>query len=236
MRLQHRTTLFTALLFCCVGSSAEAALIGNPLLEEFDASAQNWRVAVSANTATWVSGGGPDGAGDAFIRSTFTTPGSSPQVVLRARLSEPASDGIFFGDWTGGQKVINFSVRHNAPTPLTFGLRFPMPANFPAMNGTFSDAVDPNEWTQLTLVVNESNPLWINEGAVFNDVFSNVTNIQLYANLGSLPAATTIDVDLDNFQVVPEPSTIAIAAMGLPAMVLAGVRYRRRKYAEKSAA
>ncbi|MBX3413784.1 MAG: PEP-CTERM sorting domain-containing protein [Pirellulales bacterium] len=246
MRLVHRTLFFASLLLCVACSSAHAELIGNPLLEEFDSSAQNWKNYMGnlSQDATWISGGGPDGAGDAYIQSTFTTPvtgsASTSQVVFRARDTVNSSDNIFFGDWTGGQKVITFSVRHNADSPLSFGMRLPTTMGFPAMIGLFAEPVNPNEWTQLTMLVNNTNPLLTDEtGPTHNNftaVFSAVNSIQIFANLSAQPNSTAISFDLDNFQVVPEPSTIAIAGMGLPALALAGARYRRRKNAGKSAA
>jgi hypothetical protein len=237
MRTVRRVSLW-ALVGCSLSVSSALA-VSVPYSENFDSSNQNWKNSVSnlSQDATWVSGGGPGGAGDAFIESTITTPASgtpsSAQVVFRARNTVNSSNNEFFGDWiTENVTRIDLWVRHDAPTALDLGLRIPTSMGFPAMLGRFPDPIQPNVWTLLSMDINDTNPELLDETGPthnnFNPVFSNVTYLQLFANLSGLPNSTTVHFDLDRVTIVPEPSTWLMAGLGLPALGLA-IRARRRR-------
>jgi len=228
----------SALIGCSLSASAALALT-LPTTENFDATNQNWKNSVSALTqnATWISGGGPSGVGDAFIESSFTTAAtgtpSASQVVFRARDTVDSSNDAFFGNWIdAGVTTLDFWIRHDAATPLNLGLRLPTSAGFPAMLGRFPVAVQPNTWTHLTMAINNSNPELLDETgpthANFNAVFSNLTYLQIFADLSGQGNSTVINFDLDKVSLVPEPSTWLMAGMGLPALGLA-IRARRRR-------
>jgi hypothetical protein len=234
-----RISFFT-LIGCSLSASAALALT-IPTTENFDATNQNWKNSVSALTqdATWINGGGPAGAADAFIESSFTTAASgtpsASQVVFRARDTVDSSNDAFFGNWiAGGVTTLDFWIRHDAATPLNLGLRLPTSAGFPAMLGRFPVAVQPNTWTHLTMDINSTNPQLLDETgpthANFNAVFSNVTYLQVFADLSGQANSTVINFDLDKVSLVPEPSTWLMAAMGLPTLGLA-IRARRRRLA-----
>lgn len=239
MRFVLRLTLW-ALVGCSLSVSSALA-VSVPYSENFDSTNQNWKNSVGnlSQDATWVSGGGPGGAGDAYIESTITTPASgtpsSAQVVFRARDTVDSSNDLFFGDWiTENVTRVDLWVRHDAATPLDLGLRIPTAMGFPAMLGRFPDPIQPNVWTLLSMDINDTNPELLDESGSthtnFNPVFSNVTYLQLFANLSGQANSATIHFDLDRVTIVPEPSTWLIASMGLPALGLA-LRARRRRRA-----
>jgi len=208
--------------------------------EHFNTSNENWKNSLSnlSQDATWINGGGPGGVADAFIKSSFTTPPtgtpSSSQVMFRARDTVNSSSNIFFGNWIGGDVSVDFWFRHDASTALNIGMRVPTAAGFPAMLGRFPVAVLPNTWTHLTMAINATNPDLLDETGPthlnYNAVFGTVKSIQIFANLATQGNSTLINFDLDQFRLVPEPSTWLMAGVGLPALVLA-FRARRRRLA-----
>jgi hypothetical protein len=239
MSFVQRVSLWALVGWSVTVSPAFALTI--PYTENFDSTNENWKNSVSnlSQNATWVGSGGPDGASDAFIRSSFTTaptgtPGSA-QVVFRARDTVDSSSDAFFGNWiAGGPTSIDLWVRHDAATPINLGLRIPTSAGFPAMLGRFPDPIQPNTWTHLTMAINNTNPQLLDETGPthnnFNAVFSNVTYLQLFADFSAQGNSTLINVDLDQVNLVPEPSTWLLAGLGVPAIGLA-IRSRRRRRA-----
>ena len=214
-----------------------------PFTEEFDTTNENWKNSLSnlSVNATGISTGGPDGVGDTFIRSTFTTGAtgipSSSQVLFRARNTVNSSDNEFFGDWIANDvETLDFWFRHAAPTSLFVGLRIPTANGFPAMLGRFPVAVEPNTWTHLSMEINNTNPELLDETGNthnnFNDVFSNITSIQIFANLSGQANSATYNFDLDAVRVVTEASSIALGAIGMASVV--GLDARRRQLQSRS--
>lgn len=150
-----------------------------------------------------------------------------------ARNTVNSSSNAFFGDWIANDVTrIDLWVRHDAATALNLGLRIPTSAGFPAMLGRFPDAIQPNVWTLLSMDINNTNPELLDETGPthnnFNSVFSNVTYLQLFADLSGQANSATIHFDLDRVTIVPEPSAWLMAGLGLPALGLA-IRARRRR-------
>jgi len=235
MRSVHSFALI-ALLSCSFGVSSAMA-VTLPVIENFNSTNQNWKnsnIALTQDT-TWISGGGPNGASDAFIESTFTTPvsgaASASQVLFRARNTVNSSGNVFFGNWIAdGVQSVDFWIRQDSGSAINLGLRIPTSTGFPAMLGRFPTPIQPNVWTHVSMAINATNPELLDETgpthANFNSVFSNVTYLQIFANLSGLPNSTTVHFDVDAFRLVPEPSTWVMAGCGGVSMLVTCVRRR----------
>jgi hypothetical protein len=232
-----RSFALVALLGCSLGVS-NAMAVTLPVIENFNSTNQNWKNSNSALTqdTTWISSGGPSGASDAFIQSTFTTPASgtpsASQVLFRARNTVNSSGNVFFGNWIAdGVQSVDFWIRQDTGSSIDLGLRIPTSAGFPAMLGRFPIQIPSNVWTHVSMAINATNPELLDETgpthANFSSVFSNVTYLQIFANLSGLPNSTTVHFDVDGFRLVPEPSTWVLASCGGVSMLLACIRRRR---------
>jgi hypothetical protein len=129
-----------------------------------------------------------------------------------------ASEGIFFGNWLE-DNVGEFRamVRHSAPEPLSFFVRFAGPQNFPGVAGNIADPVQPNTWTELVVPIDLANPQWALEGSPPEAALMNVGRIQL--GFYTPPSLAGIDqeyrFDLDNVTLLPVPEPATWALMGL---------------------
>lgn len=221
---QRRLTLaLTSLSFV---SSAFATTV--PYTESFDADAANWREGTGAANAAWTSTGGADAGG--YVSSTYNfvgdVPGNTP-IFLRGHDTYGSSGLAFVGDWLA-DGVTEFSayVRHNAPVPLNYFVRFAKPSNFPAAIGVEFVPVFPNTWTRIDIAIYDGNPEFVNfETSDFNTIFSGIGKLQLGVNVpGELAGAdSTYTFDFDLISIVPEPS----AGLAIPALAMFAVRRRR---------
>lgn len=213
-------------------SAASAAPISYH--EDFDNNNANWRTNDTNVGTTWINAGGPNGASDEFVRTSLVADDlNNAVVVFRARATFDSSNDLIFGNWiSGGVYKLEFWFRHDAPDALNLGFRVPTTMGFPAMLGRFPTQVEPNTWTRMSMLINNTNPELLDETGPthnnYNAVFSNITNFQIFADLAAYTDPTSINFDLDHFTVLPEPSTWLMAAIGIPALGLMA-RLRRRK-------
>lgn len=202
----------------------------SPFTETFSEDNANW-ADQSSVPLDWVSTGGADGGG--YVTNTFNFVDSSgegfPQVLFRGQGNLGSSDGAFVGNWLESNiQTFSFHVRHDAPVALTPFARFATSNNFPSANVIFTEAVEPGEWTEITIDIEPNNPLFVFSGGpnTFFDVFENLGNIQIGFE-GDPLFGKDIDVvfDLDLVAAVPAPGVLGVFA----AAGLLGGRRRRQK-------
>lgn len=207
-----------------VSISADAA-ISLPAIESFDSDAANWFNSNSTDVVDWVATGGADGGG--YVTTGLEIPEFPPPfgiTLFRGQDEFGSSDGIFEGDWAAaGVTELRFSVRHDAPIPLTFFSRMSSPVNFPSAIGLNFAPILPGQWTEVSIDLTEGNPSLVLAGATYGEIFSNIGHIQIGMDTPDLPVGTALNIDLDSVQVVPAPGALAmIACFGV-----AGRRRRR---------
>lgn len=231
---------FALAAFCSftLASSTFAATV--PFTEDFVSDTANWGADPAVLTApTYLTTGGPSGAGDSYI-SNLKTFGSSTlgQVLFRGQATFNSSNGAITGNWvTAGVTSLAYWVRHDASEALEFGLRIAKTNNNPGygiMTGTF---VQPNVWTKVTVPISVAAAAgWTYEGGPgnvttqFNDVFGSVAYVQPLAARGAFAEGTQVTFQLDDVSLVPEPSSWALACLGGFAG-LAAIRFRRKAVA-----
>jgi MYXO-CTERM domain-containing protein len=219
---RHLGVALALLGLCAAG--APAAVV--PFTEDFDLDSANWYDADGLNPVSWVASGGPDGG--AFASTVVTVPDPLPPtglIVFRGQDEFNSSGGAFEGDWIAdGVSQFSFWLRHDGPAPLDVFGRFASPLNFPGAAGVSFVPVLPDTWTEIVIDIAPTSPQIVLEGPIsFDDVFSNIGNVQV----GILPSDAfinqTITVDLDKVSITPAPGGLLLLGLG----GLAGVRRRR---------
>jgi len=223
MNMLKRITQWSTLLgmaFVSTAHVASAAMV--PYVESFSADAANWEDSVN-NPLSYVATGGADGDGyasGAFNYNGYSSPFGGGPVVFRASASDGASGGAFVGDWLAdGVGTISAFVRHDAPEALSFFMRVATPANFPGAVISSTISVLPNTWTEISWVVDPSNPFCFPEGGTCASALSSVGNFQIGTNapvgLTDDDFAYTLDVDVVSILPIPEPGTALLMVLGL---------------------
>lgn len=203
------TTTFT--------SPARATIV--PFTEDFSSGTANWRDSGGVTGLAWSATGGPDGGSYASGRFNFisSSPSSTP-AIFRAHDAYDSSGDAFVGNWIADDvDLFSVSVRHDAPTALTFFTRFAPSANFPGAAAFNLTSVPPNTWTTLAFPINAGNPLFQYEGpgVTFNSVFSNIGNVQIGVATGSLSGVDqAYTFDVDKASITPEPATACLLLAG----------------------
>ncbi len=213
-------TLTGAGLLACSTQAAKADVI---FTETFSANASNWRIDSGGTLATWVSTGGPLGLSDGYI--TRTTPTSGSTIMFRGQDNFDASGDGFVRNWLASD-VSSFSIdiRQDAGIDLSFTLRFASSLNFPGAS-TVAFSVPSGVWTSISFpIIDSASVFQTYEGSNFNAIFSAIGNVQL--SLVTLPTSP-INLSIDNPTIVPEPSTFAVAGLGLA--LLGGMNRRVKK-------
>lgn len=199
--------------------------------ETFSASAANWRCSDTITPLTWMSGGGPGGAGDAyasFTNASFVGAADGGlRVMVRGHDSYNSSGDAFVGNWlTSGVAKFSIAVRHSIGTSVTFGVRFASAANFPGGVAETPVAVPPGEWATIVVPITSNNPGFVSfEGSSFTGVFANIGNVQVsvYVPPGYGGQAGPFVVDVDD-------ASIQLAGGGEATESLSGPAYDRWMY------
>lgn len=216
---------FAALVGAAVAAPAFA--LTAPYTETFSSPAANWSSAATFTPLTYFPAGGPDASGYASRSVSFATnPAGDIPLIFRGQSNFGSSGGNFWGDWTNGAvTTFSFSVRHDAPTPVSFFARFT-----PGATGAValvSPPVQPNTWATFTVAIDPSTPfIYEGPGVTFATTFSNVNRVQVGVMVDAAIAgqAGPYTFDIDNVSIVPAPGAgAALAGLGLVAM-----RRRRR--------
>ncbi len=209
---------------CAVAIAGSASASTVPFTEEFAAGVSNWRDIDGADTLAWFAAGGPDGS--SYVSTTYTVPDPIPPfgaVLFRGQDAFDSSNDAFVGNWiTDGVREFSFWVRHDAVAPMGLFGRFASPTNFPGAAGVSFVPVAPNTWTEIIIPVFAGSPNIFLEGTSFNDVFTNIGNVQIGASFDAGMIGQTITFDLDKVSITPAPG-----AFGL--LVVAGLLGRRRR-------
>jgi len=180
----------------------------------------------------WQGSGGPDSGAHVTAPKNFVDfePGGFPLTIFRGQDNFNSSDGAFEGDWiSAGVTEFSFWVRHDADIALDYFARFtPIGSNSPSMNVIFSEAVQPNTWTKLSVEIDSNNDDLIPGGppGTYEAVFGNLGKMQIGADVGQLAG----DDQLYHFDLalvsISLPAPGAMALFGLVA-ALGGSRRRR---------
>jgi hypothetical protein len=225
--------LSLALLAAVAGTLPHLAFATVPYTENFTTDTANWRDTNSA-AATYVASGGPDGS--SYISSTasaFFLDDADPVVVFRGQQGFNSSANAFTGDWiASGIDQFSVWVKHDAPQPLDFFVRFATAGNFPGTAADKGVLIAPNTWTQLSYEIAPShvNEYLFPEGpsSFYTSTFSAVGNIQVGysvpAGFGSLNQSFTFSLDQPSIN-TPEPASAFLA------MSFAAIAFMRRRRA-----
>lgn len=219
-------------IMMCAASALAVVSTGSgavvPFTETFATGNSFWRDAAGAAGAAWVASGGPDGSGYITGQTNVNAAAFGSVIALRGQAGFGSSGGAFSGNWISeGIALFSFDVRHDAPTPVNFGVRFASSANFPGASAVSFVPVLPNTWTTIQIAINAANPQFVSfEGTDFNAVFSSIGNVQLsYAVPEALAGSgTVIQVEADNVSIVPGPGGLMLGAAAM-----AGLAWRRRR-------
>jgi hypothetical protein len=198
-----------------VAHRAAAATV--PFTETFNANSANWFDSPGTTPLAWNVFGGPDGSPFASTNLNFVNfAANDTPVLFRAQDEFGSSGGAFVGNWvTDGVNGFSASVRHDAGVPLNFFVRFAGPANFPGANNIFFIPVPSGTWTELTAAL--PNPNLVYEGPfTYNQVFSNIGHVQIGISVpqGLAGVDAPFSFDIDNVHIVPEPTSLALLAIG----------------------
>lgn len=136
------------------------------------------------------------------------------------------SGGAFFGDFIADEVTsVLFDIRHDFDQSLDFNIRIAPSDNFPGAFLLDPITIEPgSEFQEFNIDVQPGNfSFEVAPGpGVFESIFSDVQNFQLFALLPGGVSSGTFQVDIDNFEIntadVPEPSSsmvLTLAMMGL---------------------
>lgn len=214
--------------------------------ENFNAGTVNWFTGAN-NTPGYQATGGADGGGYLESNSlTFADNFASPPfsqapptaTLFRGHEEFGSSSGAFVGNWIElGYTELSFFVRHNAPLPVQFSARLANGlTNSPGASvADLQQFVLPNEWTEVVLDVSRDSDDIISFGGAtgagaYEQIFSNVGNIQIFANqpfgLTAEQTMLPLSFELDMVSVsVPEPPALLLIGTAVAAF---GLRWRSR--------
>ncbi|MBX3359056.1 MAG: hypothetical protein KF745_11600 [Phycisphaeraceae bacterium] len=202
----NATTAAALVAALALAGSAQAVI--NPFTEPFNSAANNWSVGSVLTPLNYFPSGGPDGSayGSTDVSLASAIVGDQP-LLFRAQSNFNSSNNAFVGDWlASGVTELTFSLRHNGPVPVTFYTRF-APAAGPGAVAVLPTAVQPNEWTTLSVAINPATP-FIYEGTTFAGTFASVARLQfgLMVDAGLAGQSAPLTVDIDNVGIVPAPA------------------------------
>lgn len=217
-------------------AAASAHALTVPFVEDFATGPNDW-VLDAGGTPAWSAGGGPAGAGFITTDFNFSTAGGfgSTSIIFRGQENfgdDGASGGAFIGDWlAAGVTAFSYSVRHNAPQPIDFNVRFTTSANTP---GIISNNIEvpAGEWTDIVIPIETSSfQSFSGPQSNFGVAFSDLSRMQISINRpDALDGDNTLySFDLSSPQIIPEPA--AALPLGLLAALFAFIGLRRRRLA-----
>ncbi len=198
--------------------------------ENFSTDAANWTDGPGNGDAgnptfNWIDGVGSDG--DGYLETLAGAINDPGTILFRATGANGASGGGFTGDWIAGNVTrLSAFVRHDftvpgvgSPVPVNFFFRIATGGNFPAAVGIVPIPVLPSAgWTEIAMDIDPTNPLLVIEGAPafdFDDVFSNVGNVQVGASVPVAFENVPFTSNVDEVSIVPEPSTGLLLGLGV---------------------
>ena len=222
--MMHRNLVAVLVVVALEGSVGGATV---PFTEDFDTGVSNWRDTAGMDALSWFAAGGPDGG--AYVSTSYLVPDPIPPfgvILFRGHDEFDSSSDNFVGNWiTNGVSEFSFWVRHDAFAPLSLFARFATADNFPGAVGISFLPVLPDLWTEIVIPIFDGSPNIVLEGFPFEDVFSNIGNVQIGISPTVDLIGQTITVDLDKVSITPAPGAWALLVL---AAVGAGRRRRPR--------
>ncbi len=218
MNIRFTTPIAATLASLLLPTAALATVV--PFTENYTADASSWRDGSGAVSASWTAAGGPDGSSYISTGGTFENnlAGDTP-IFARGHDTYGSSGLAFVGDWlSDGVAEFSAYVRHDAPAPLNYFVRFAKPSNFPAAIGVEFVPVFPNTWTRIDIAIDASNPEFVNfETSDFNTIFSGIGKLQIGVTVPAGLAGSPLDYtfDFDQIAIVPEPSAALLVGVAL---------------------
>jgi hypothetical protein len=214
-----RTKLFCAAAVLC-SSVAHAQVVAGQT-DTFNANVMNWDGA----NQLWTSGGGPGGAGDAYLHLN-STGGSGPNS--RMAVFNATQWG---GNYTAaGVGAIEVDFNNLGSTTLDMRLTFWDLANSTQWNSNFAAHILPGSgWQHFTYTINAAQFTLAQGNGTFAATIANTNRIMFRSNVNvaepfGTPIVATLGIDNVHATPVPEPATLCALGVGL----LAIVRRRRR--------
>lgn len=202
---------------------ASAAATVVPFTEDFSADAANWRSGDEVTALGWSATGGPDGGAYATGTDNFLNAGPGDfRAPLKSSEAFDSSGDALYGDWLAdGVTAVSLQVRHDAPMPLTYFVRFATPVPGQGALALSFAPILPSTWTEIVVPISPANPQFITfEASNFNTVFSNVQRLQVALEVPAALAGFDADYtfDVDKVTLIPEPATLGLALLSLLAL------------------
>jgi len=201
------TGLFTA--------TATAATV--PFVEDFATDNANWRGLDEIGPLNWNAAGGPDGGSYASGDWNFLNDGAGEfRAPNKGHDAFDSSGDAFVGNWlSDGITSFSAQVRHNAPVPLTYYVRFATDTPGAAGIAVHPVPVAPNTWTTINIPIGDAFPFVTFEASNFATVFSAITKVQITLEVpGALAGVDqAYAFDVDKVSIVPEPTTLTLLSM-----------------------
>jgi hypothetical protein len=207
-----------ALLLAFAAIASVNAQVAPGQTDTFTSTTQNWNGA----SPTWMSGGGPGGAGDGYLRLT-SSGGAGPGSKMTGYNSLQWS-GNFIG---AGVNAISVDFNNAGNTALEMRL-------------VFFDSALSTQWVSNASAVLNAGSGWQHftfslgsaaftqtEGATsYTDTLTNANRMMFRHDPGAPSnggTAVVATLGIDNVHAVPEPATLAVLGLGL----LAALKRRR---------
>ena len=223
----RRTPFNVSAVLCsaCVAASAFGGI--SAFTETFSSNAANWSSSSVYTPINYLASGGPDGSAYGSTSLAFTNNAAGDQpLILRCQSNFGSSGNNLFGDWTSATpNTFSFSVRHNAPAPVSFFARFTSGAA-PGVVALVGPAANSGEWTTYSVTISPATNFTYEGSPALYSTFSNVQRVQIGLLIDSSLAGQTgpFAFDIDNVAITPAP---AGSALLLGAAGMLGARRRR---------
>jgi len=227
MRTRSEIPLLLGLAALLAAEGAAAATLG--VLSDFETGQQGWFSGPqNLNPPVVAADGGPQGAGDAFLRVT-----ANGGVGMGGRL-------VFFnrmGAWTGsytsaGIAAIEMDLKNLTEAVLSIRIEIQGPSMNRIVSTAAAQLAALQDWTHFRIPIDAAGFAGANVAAAL----ANAVEIRILHNPQATPSISApfiaAQLGIDNVRTapVPEPSTIALVAAGL-----AGLGAGHRSRAERAA-
>jgi hypothetical protein len=197
--------------------SVAAQAATNPFVEDFAADNANWRGLNEVTPLNWNAAGGPDGSSYASGDWNFLNDATGDfRAPNKGHDAFDSSGDAFVGNWLAdGVSLFTVQVRHNAPTPLTYFVRFATDIPGAAGIAVHPAPVLPNTWTAISIPIMDAFPFVSFEASNFNTVFSQITKVQITLEVPDALAGVdqSFAFDVDKVSIVPEPATLGMMSL-----------------------
>jgi hypothetical protein len=203
------TRLLIAAILC--SSVAQAQVVAGQT-DTFNVDVQNWDGA----NQTWTAGGGPGGAGDAYLNLN-STGGSGPNSRMAVFNATQ-----WAGNYTAaGIGSIEVDFRNLGSTTLDMRLTFWDTVNSTQWNSNFAaHLLAGSGWQHFTYSINPALFTLAQGSGTFAATIANTNRIMFRSNVNvgepfGTPIVATLGIDNVHANAVPEPATLCALGLGL---------------------